>query len=415
MKPIYERLDNVNYPSQEDLLGYVLGALDAQEQRDLQQQIDDDPSIEENLLDLKAALVPLDCMDSQGSRPGLARRTCEAVASWDPESAAARLAFLAHTSIDWEQGCDQKPSNPDHPNTRQFNEPTLALDSLGSLDNAVGQSNTGPTSCDQAEDQTGFQPEPSTIAAATHEAIVETAPKLSTAARSEFHLQSSWSIRDMLIGTAALAVLACLLFPALSSSRHNSQVLACQNNLQQLGMAFRNYSSIHEGDFIAIPRDGNLAVSGCFGPILKNAGLLENDSLLACAGVGDNRPPVVIPSVAQIESATNEDERMHYRRTMAGHFGYSMGYRDGSEYRAPRAGTAQVILLADQPSTSGDRQSQNHGGRGQNCLFGDGHVEFVSGPAYGSDLVYENDYGIVGPGSNMLDNVIAPSHLSPVF
>jgi prepilin-type processing-associated H-X9-DG protein len=219
----------------------------------------------------------------------------------------------------------------------------------------------------------------------------------------------------MLVGAAALAVLASLLFPALSSSRHNSQILACENNLRQVGMAFRNYSSIHDGGFVAIPRDGNLAVSGCFGPILKDAGLLEDDSLLACAGVANDEPPVVIPSVSQIEMATDEDQRLHYRRTMGGHYGYSMGYRDGDDYRAPHEGTTQVILLADQPSTAGDRQSLNHGGNGQNCLFGDGHVEFVSGPAYGSDLVYENDYGVVGPGSNMLDNVIAPSHLSPVF
>ena len=52
---------------------------------------------------------------------------------------------------------------------------------------------------------------------------------------------------------------------------------------------------------------------------------------------------------------------------------------------------------------------------GQNCLFSDGRVMFVSGPAYGEDLVYENDRGIVAPGTNALDNVIAPSHLAPIF
>ena len=96
----------MNHPSQQDLLGYLLGALDAQEQRDLQQEIDNDPSLEEALLDLKAALVPLDCVDNKGYRPGLARRACEAVASWDADSAASQLAFLDHTEIDWEEGCD---------------------------------------------------------------------------------------------------------------------------------------------------------------------------------------------------------------------------------------------------------------------------------------------------------------------
>jgi prepilin-type processing-associated H-X9-DG protein len=410
----------VNYPSQEDLLGYVLGALDAQEQRDLQQQIDNDPSIEETLLDLKAALVPLDCLDSQGSRPGLARRTCEAVATWDAKSAAARLAFLDYTSIDWEEGCDQTPSNPTPNHTNQIDptdRPAVAAVSLNGPGDApellAANDATAQTTIDVPQTHQGDLL--NVNAAPSGGAVVAPAAQLSTAAGSDFNLRSSWSIRDMLVGAAALAVLASLLLPALSSSRDNSQVLACQNNLRQLGMAFRNYSAINDGGFIAIPRNGNLAVSGCFGPILKDAGLLEDDSLLACAGVDGDEPPVVIPSIAQIESATDQDQRLYYRRTMAGHFGYSMGYRDGDEYRAPREGTAQVILLADRPSTAGDRQSQNHGGRGQNCLFSDGHVEFVAGPAYGSDMVYENDYGIVGPGSNLLDNVIAPSHLSPVF
>jgi len=102
----------VNDPSQQDLLGYVLGALDAQEQRELQKQIDNDPALEESLLDIKAALVPLDSIDNKGYRPGLARRTCEAVANWDAESAASRLAFLDHTEIDWEEGCELPSSQP---------------------------------------------------------------------------------------------------------------------------------------------------------------------------------------------------------------------------------------------------------------------------------------------------------------
>ena len=81
----------MNPSSQDDLLGYLLGALDAQEQRDLQQKIDNDPALEESLLDLKAALVPLDSLDAKGYRPGLARRTCEAVANWDTDSATCLL------------------------------------------------------------------------------------------------------------------------------------------------------------------------------------------------------------------------------------------------------------------------------------------------------------------------------------
>ena len=64
----------MKHPSQEDLLGYVLGALDAQEQRDVQQLIDADPELEEKLLEIRSSLGPLDFLDgTAGPRPGLAR------------------------------------------------------------------------------------------------------------------------------------------------------------------------------------------------------------------------------------------------------------------------------------------------------------------------------------------------------
>jgi len=382
----------VNPSSQDDLLGYLLGALDAQEQRDLQQKIDNDPALEETLLDLKAAIGPLDCLDTKGYRPGLARRTCEAVANWDTESAASRLAFLDQNEIDWEEGCELQPN--------QTPAPAAAVEPSEHNTNTVAEVATAGNSI--TEDSA------SVIASA------DTEPQLNTlAGGSEFEI-SSWSMRDMLVGVAALAVLAGLLFPALNYSRNQGRLAACQNNLRQVGMAFMDYSSIHEGGFIAIPDQGNLAASGCYGPILKDAGLLKDDSLLACAGLVDVAP-VVIPSVEQVEAAETETQRSHYRKTMGGHFGYSMGFQDGDRYQAPRAGIADVVLLADQPSNRSDRQSLNHGGDGQNCLFGDGRVMFVSGPAYGEDLVYENDRGIVAPGTHALDSVIGPSHLSPTF
>ena len=402
----------MNNPSQQDLLGYLLGALDAQEQRDLQQQIDNDPALEETLLDLKAALVPLDCIDNRGYRPGLARRACEAVASWDAGSADARLAFLDDQEINWEEGCEQ-PSF-DQPGSK---EPTQTPAPADAVEPVNGEHET------IAADES-LAPEAQVIAPSATDSLVmeasatkparEKAPLNSLADGQQFR-SSSWSRRDLLVGVTALAVLAGLLFPALQYSRQQSHLAACRNNLRQVGMAFMDYSSIHEGEFVSIPAKGNLAASGCYGPILKEAGLLADDSLLACAGLGSDAAPVVIPSVDQVESAETDSERSFYRKTMGGNYGYSMGFQEGDRYRSPRAGMGDVILLADQPSSRADRQSLNHGGDGQNCLFGDGRVMFVSGPAFGDDLVYENDRGIVAPGTNASDNVIAPSHLAPIF
>ena len=76
-------------PSQEDLVGYVLGALDATEQRQVQAMIDNDPALEEQLLEIKNSLLPLEAIDSPTGPPvGLARRTCEAVAVSAKQAAA---------------------------------------------------------------------------------------------------------------------------------------------------------------------------------------------------------------------------------------------------------------------------------------------------------------------------------------
>ena len=86
-------------PTQEDLLGYVLGALDAEEQKELQQKIDSDPQLDERLLEVKSHIAPLELLnDSSGARPGLARRTCELVAAQINESEKSEVKMSQEAS-----------------------------------------------------------------------------------------------------------------------------------------------------------------------------------------------------------------------------------------------------------------------------------------------------------------------------
>ena len=359
----------MKHPSQEDLLGYVLGALDAQEHRDLQQAIDQNPQIEEELLRIKSSLMPLDELDTAGPRTGLARRTCEAVANW--ESTQARSDSVS-----------PKTTSPEATSPDQLSAFELAAESSASY------------TANQSDDLNS--------------------PRIRPAVTERLFHPTTWSIPDVLVGMALLLICAGLLFPAISYARNNSRILACQNNLRQVGLAMMNYSSINEGNFVAIPQAGNLAASGCYAPILKDAGLVEDDSVFSCAGIAADAPPVHIAARNQIESAENEDEIDHYRRTMGGHFGYTMGYCENEKYCAPRyLGRTNIVLLADQPSSDlAGRRSSNHNGNGQNCLFEDGCVKFIKGHALAGDAIFENDYGIVAPGSHQGDNVIAPSHLT---
>jgi hypothetical protein len=64
-------------PSQEDLLGYLLGALDEAEQEQVARYIAGHPEIQGELGKLERCLLPLRCVDAPVEPPGgLARRTC---------------------------------------------------------------------------------------------------------------------------------------------------------------------------------------------------------------------------------------------------------------------------------------------------------------------------------------------------
>ncbi len=360
-------------PKQEDLLGFVLGALDAPEQRDLQQYIDANPETEEQLLEIRNAMSPLDSLEAEatGHRPGLARRTCELVAG------------LQH-------GQQQNELETSPPINNLFVEP--------------------PSN----EESTRL------VEPASNFAFSRFTDRLSH--------PLSWSRVDMLAAVAFIAILSGILLPAIAQSRFNSRVMACQHNLAQVGTAMLTYSDLHSGRYINVPNfDSSLTEtsfasglqktsfsSGLFAPVLKTTGFIKDDATFSCAGVATLNP-VSIPTINQLASAEGEQQET-LRRRMGGHFGYGLGFVEGDRYSAPRNdGSAHRVILADMPSVDlPGRGSNNHAGKGQNCFFADGHIQFVSTHTIGDDAIYENDFGMVGPGAGPRDNVIAPSHLPPV-
>ena len=72
--------------------------------------------------------------------------------------------------------------------------------------------------------------------------------------------------------------------------------------------------------------------------------------------------------------------------------------------------------MSDAPSDAAPYRSMNHGGCGQNVLFEDGHVQYLTTcNAEGcKDHIFTNDDGLVAPGRHVNDAVIGPSPLKPV-
>ena len=348
-------------PTQEDLIGYVLGALDADEQTQIQHLIDSDPQLDDRLLEVQAQMAPLEHLsEPSGMRPGLARRTCEMVAGYD----------------------------------------AAQLDSVN-----LNDANANITNAMDGHQSASRERVPATLATA----------KFSQSAPSSLHRWSSWSMRDFLVAAAAVAVLASLLFPMLVYSKHRANLVHCSNNLQSLGRALGSYSEFNEGRFVEIPTEGPLAFAGVIAPILKEASFIESDNLFTCAAVSRDKP-FVIPSTDQIRRCSTSEQGDYLRRVASGDYGYSFGYMDNGKYHSPRnMGRPYAVIAADKPSTrSLNGPSENHGGDGQNCLFEDLSVRYIKGNAIDDDQIYVNSYNVVGPGVSARDSVIGASHLSPL-
>lgn len=331
----------------EDLLGYLLNALDEPERQRIFETLQKDPELRQELETLRRDLRPLDATNRDYDPPaGMAELTCELV-----EAYAERNAVGVR-------------SEPDSRRSRGWK---------GRF--------------------------------ATRDACVPA---------------HGWSAADTIVAVGILLALSLIFFPAMARSRYLAQVTQCQENLRQLGIALAGYSEQHNGFFPSIPVSGNRAVAGIYAPILLESQYLENPRIVLCPGSefvvpeGEFR----IPRLSELDQARGF-RLLALQRVMGGSYGYTLGNISDDGYRTPRNRLRQYFaLLADAPSLHlPGRQSGNHGGRGQNVLFEDQHVEFLPSPRnelIGDDL-FRNRYGYVEAGLDEGDSVVVPSYVSPLL
>jgi hypothetical protein len=223
---------------------------------------------------------------------------------------------------------------------------------------------------------------------------------------------------DMAVAVGLLIGGAVLLFPAIQNSRFHAQVIQCQNNLRDLGVALAHYSERHNQYFPRIPTHGPLAVAGIYGPTLVDDECLAEASHLVCptSPLADEES-FHLPSLDEVQQATSE-EIEHLRRCMGGSYGYALGYfADGVYHDTKNLHRATFALMADAPNPDAPNHgSLNHGGRGQNVLFEDGHIAFLTSSrlADGGDDFFTNDEGQIDAGRNLNDAVIVPSSTPPI-
>jgi hypothetical protein len=167
---------------------------------------------------------------------------------------------------------------------------------------------------------------------------------------------------------------------------------------------------------VQIPTSGKLSAAGSYAPQLHDEGFFADSYLVVCPGSTlAKNASYRIPTAEEI-LATNGANLAEMRRLMGGSYGYHIGHiENGHLERTRNRGSAYFALMADAPSARlANYQSENHGGVGQNVLFEDGHVVFMTTCGVNGASFYVNDDGMIEPGLNADDSVIAASAVVPV-
>ena len=220
---------------------------------------------------------------------------------------------------------------------------------------------------------------------------------------------------------ALVGLVAFTLFlPALANSRYLAGKIACQDNLRGLGFQLLEFSGRQpDRSFPFVPVSGNRSFAGVFAPTLLDSHLIPRRcSWLVCPGAvrDDQNAGWSVPTLQEIDRARGY-WLVKLQSRAGGSYAYSIGYVENGRYRAVRnRGRASFALLADMPSLYlQGRLSANHGGRGQNIFYEDGHILFVIDPANGcGDDPLRNRFGFAEYGADRDDAVLLGSIMRPV-
>ncbi len=237
-------------------------------------------------------------------------------------------------------------------------------------------------------------------------------PQAPAPLRSESAGRPWWRRADLLVAASLLAVFVGIGLPLLVKLRNPAAMVECQENLRKFHVALRTYQDQHH----QLPSIDQRNVAGFIVPMLQEAGVLPADFSVRCPGHGTFQACSL--TLDEIKAMTPEQIALHAPNLLAS-YAFTLGYRDDNGIwhpvnRADDVGDNAVLVFADSPPpgiTPGN--SRNHAGRGQNVLFLDGRVQFLSLRTFAGDDIYLNSANRVAAGNGVRDFVLGGPNAKP--
>ena len=148
--------------------------------------------------------------------------------------------------------------------------------------------------------------------------------------------QGGWTFSDFVVAAGICLAAACLFFPALLNSRYNARLVHCQNNMRILGQALNQYSENNNGYFPVVPAKGKLAVAGAYAALLREQGLIDEDSsrIFNCPARG-KVVNIRIPLCKEVDAASGQ-RLVVLQKTMGGDYAYPLGYVENGKLKGIR-------------------------------------------------------------------------------
>ncbi|MGI9470561.1 MAG: anti-sigma factor family protein [Rubripirellula sp.] len=353
----------------EDLLGYLLGALEPHEMRRVAQRLQDDPEARQQLAEIERSLRPL-------------------------------------------EGSFEPPEDPprDLVSRTLANLPPLPSPETGAVDN----SETGPS-----------DPLLSPVVSEADDAVAPLKP-LHSGVETARSGGAAWI--DWIGAAGAVVVILSLMLPALAHGRFEARKVACQDQLRQFGTAITQFVNHNPQDRLpAVSEQGPEAFAGVFAVRLNEAGLLTDPSVRWCPSLdqpaGNQAALTNLDQIVSLDELhdASVDRLRQMQQFSGGHYAYNLGVVEQDRLTSPKfESRASFAVMSDAPlagiTDPKDLSKRlGHNATGINVLYEDGRVRFVAleDLEVMPDHPLLNHRGEAEAGVNVDDASLAPSWRPP--